>query len=171
VVGPLQCLNQARTCIRQTLYAIQTGHSQIYPVVLAVLGQSQLDKYFFLAIKRSLAAVHIPVKSQIRKAKESHMKTQRYVLSLLALTLACFAGIAIRPLFSGSVKAASADPISVLCTACTLGPNNIAPLYLVIRDETTGQVWAYPRYTSIGNSLEPGAKPILVGPLVPGQPL
>ena len=97
------------------------------------------------------------------------MKTTKYLVSVLALTCLAVGFAVMHP--DDAVKASSADPISVLCTACTLGPNNIAPLYLIVRDETSGQVWAYPRYTNLGNSLETGAKPILVGALVPGQPI
>jgi hypothetical protein len=97
------------------------------------------------------------------------MKTQRYVFSLLALVLACFAGFALHP--GGPAKAASEDPISVLCTSCSVGPTFYGPLYVVIRDETTGQVWAYPHYPNNSLAIEPGAAPILIGTLAPGQPI
>jgi hypothetical protein len=77
------------------------------------------------------------------------MKSLRYIVSLIALALfAVVVDFALRP---ASVKAATADPISVLCTACVINPSSILPVYLIVRDETTGQVWAYPRSNTTSN--------------------
>ena len=97
------------------------------------------------------------------------MKSLRYIVSLVALAL--FAVVLDFPLRPASVKAAPADPITVLCTSCVINPNSILPVYLIVRDETTGQVWAYPRSSTTGNAIEKGDSPTLLGTLTPGKPI
>jgi hypothetical protein len=87
------------------------------------------------------------------------------------LILACLIGFIIRPIFPGHARAASADPISVLCSTCTVGATSF-PYYTIIRDESTGQVFAYPHMTGVGSgSLETHTLPVYLGTLSPGKPI
>jgi hypothetical protein len=91
---------------------------------------------------------------------------------LLAAILACAASIVLRPLFSPTPTRASGivDPITIVCNACTLG-TNLSPQYLILRDEATGQMWAYPRLTQNLGTINFQATPVLVGTLTPGHPV
>ncbi len=99
------------------------------------------------------------------------MKPLRYIVSLVAMALfAVVVDFALRP---ASVRAAAANPITVLCESCVVNPNPIpfVPVYLIVRDETTGEVWCYPRSVDYGNPLETGVAPALLGTLTPGKPI